>query len=149
MRKLQFKASIKASKATVYNTMLGKETFKQWTAVFNPSSVFEGSWEKGAKILFIGVDAEGKQGGMIGRIKENIINEFVSIEYIGIVDGEQELYDGPASEGWIGAHENYTFDEQNGVTSVVVDVDVEDSMSDYFEDTFPQALNKLKEICER
>ena len=41
MKRLQFKSDINAPAAKVYNAMIGKETFRQWTAVFNPSSDFE------------------------------------------------------------------------------------------------------------
>ena len=56
MKKLQFKKDINASAEKVYNTMLGIrniETYQQWTSEFNPTSTYEGSWEKGAKIYFI------------------------------------------------------------------------------------------------
>ncbi|MGK6349906.1 SRPBCC family protein [Parapedobacter sp. DT-150] len=153
MERMQFSITIDASTAKVYDTMLGKETFKQWTAVFNPSSDFEGggmegSWEKGAKILFVGISKEGKKEGMVGRINENIPNQFVSIEYTGLLDGDQEITEGPATEGWVGSFENYTFEEQDGATQVTVDIDVHDSMVDYFKQTYPKALEKLKEICE-
>lgn len=153
MEKTQFNIAINAPVAKVYNTMLGHETFKQWTAVFNPSSDFEGSdmegsWERGSKILFVGTSAEGKREGMVGYIRENIPNQFVSIEYTGIVDGKNEITEGPATEGWIGAFENYTFEPKDGTTRVTVDLDVHDSMVDYFKQTYPKALEKLKEICE-
>ena len=43
----------------VYKTMLEDETYRQWTAVFNPGSHYIDSWETGAKILFIGTDDSG------------------------------------------------------------------------------------------
>ncbi|SEL10960.1 SRPBCC family protein [Parapedobacter koreensis] len=152
MEKMQFKKAINASAMKVYETMIGKETFKQWTAVFNPSSDvegggIEGNWEKDSKILFIGISKEGKREGMVGYIRENIPNEYVSIEYIGILDGDDELTKGPIAEAWQG-FENYTFESHDGVTTVIVDIDVNDEMVDYFRETYPKALDKLKEICE-
>jgi hypothetical protein len=152
MKKLQFKSDIGTPAAKVYKTMIGKETFRQWTAVFNPSSDFEsgiieGSWEKGSKILFVGTDKEGNRGGMVGFIRENIPNRFVSIEYKGILDGDNEITSGPAAEEWQG-FENYSFEANGKTTTVTVDIDVNDQMIDYFSETYPKALNKLKEICE-
>ncbi|WP_257668423.1 SRPBCC family protein [Parapedobacter tibetensis] len=150
MEKMQFKKDINAPVAKVYDTMLGQETFKQWTAVFNPSSEsdMEGSWDKGSKILFVGTNDEGKREGMVGRIKENILHRFVSIEYTGIIDGDKEITEGPAAEGWAGTFENYTFEEHDGATTVTVDIDVNDEMFEYFKVTYPKALDKLKGICE-
>ncbi|QEC51720.1 activator of Hsp90 ATPase-like protein [Anseongella ginsenosidimutans] len=153
METLQFKKEINAAVDKVYKTMIGKETFKQWTAVFNPSSEFEGggdvegSWEKGSKILFIGASKEGKREGMVGYIRENTPNRHISIEYTGIVDGENELTEGPVAEEWQG-FENYTFESRDGTTTVTVDIDVNDQMLEYFRITYPKALDKLKEICE-
>ncbi|MBK1442348.1 SRPBCC domain-containing protein [Parapedobacter sp. ISTM3] len=152
MEKMQFKTVISAPVAEVYSKMIGKETFKQWTAVFNPTSDFEGggvegNWEKGSKILFVGTNAEGKREGMVGYIRENTPNRYVSIEYAGILDDDEEVTEGPIAEAWQG-FENYTFEYQDGSTIVTVDIDVNDEMVDYFRKTYPKALDKLKEICE-
>lgn len=152
MKRLQFKSDINAPAAKVYGTMIGKETFRQWTAVFNPSSDLgggnvEGSWEKGSKILFVGTNKEGKREGMVGFIRENIPGRFVSIEYEGILDGDNEITSGPTAAEWQG-FENYSFETNDGTTAVTVDIDVNDQMLDYFRETYPKALNKLKEICE-
>ena len=56
MQKLQFKKEINASAQKVYETMLGlknKATYEYWTAAFNPTSSYEGSWDTGSKILFV------------------------------------------------------------------------------------------------
>jgi hypothetical protein len=148
MERMQFKTEIQADKAKVYQMMLEKEGYRQWTSVFNPSSDYEGSWNKGDKISFIGVNKEGKKEGMVGLIKENIPQEFVSIEYIGMLDNGQEVTEGPVVEDWLGSFENYTFSGNNGQSTVTVDVDVHEQMSDYFKTTYPKALEKLKEICE-
>ena len=56
MKKLQFKVNINAPVTRVYENMLGltnKSTYEQWTSMFNPTSTYEGSWDKGSKILFV------------------------------------------------------------------------------------------------
>lgn len=148
MERMQFKTEINAPVSKVFETMLGKDTFKQWTAVFNPSSDFVGTWEKGAKILFVGTDKEGKKGGMVGVIRELDTNKYVSIEYTGILDGDVEITEGPQIDDWAGGLENYTFSESGNRTTVLVEIDVNEEMKEYFRDTYPRALKKLKEICE-
>lgn len=148
MEKIQFKISINANAEKVYGIMLGQETFKIWTGVFSPSSNFEGSWTQGSKMLFTMVNNEGKREGMFGIIREIIPNQFVSIQYMGMLDGDQEITKGKEIEGWLGAFENYSFEESDGLTHVTVDFDVSEEMRDYFEQTYPKALEKLKEICE-
>jgi len=82
--KFQFTTQINASSQKVYETLLGlkdKSSYEYWTAAFNPTSTYEGSWEKGSKIYFVGVDANGKMGGMISEIEKNRPAEFVSIRH--------------------------------------------------------------------
>ncbi|MCC9018971.1 MULTISPECIES: SRPBCC domain-containing protein [Flavobacterium] len=152
MEKLQFKIEINATAQKVYEAMLGlkdKNTYEHWTAAFNPTSTYEGSWEKGSKIYFVGLDENGKKGGMVSEIVENQPAEFISIRHYGFLDGETEITTGEQVEKWTGGHENYSYQENNGITTVTVDLDTVDEYLDYFTSTYPTALNKLKEISER
>lgn len=152
MEKLQFKVNINAPATKVYELMLGithKTTYEEWTALFNPTSTYEGSWDKGSKILFLGVDENGQQGGMVSRIAENIPNQFVSIQHYGLFNAGQEITEGPEVEKWANGFENYTFEENNGTTNVIVDLDTTEDFLDYMNQSFPKALDKLKELCEK
>jgi len=80
LNRLHFEISINARPEKVFKSMIDENHYREWTAEFNPTSHFKGSWEKGAKIVFIGTDQDGNVGGMIGKIKENIPNRFLSIE---------------------------------------------------------------------
>lgn len=59
-----------------------------------------------------------------------------------------KLQQAKKSKKWAGGLENYTFEENNGITTVTVDVDMTDDYVDYFNETSPKALNKLKSILE-
>lgn len=152
MEKLQFKVIINATVTKVYDFMLGinsKSTYEQWTSLFNPTSSYEGSWQKGNKILFIGIDEKGERGGMVSKIVENIPNRFVSIQHYGILKADKEITEGPEVEKWANGFENYTFEENNGTTTVTVDLDSADDFLDYMNETYPKALVKLKELSEK
>ncbi|RYF88307.1 MAG: SRPBCC domain-containing protein [Chitinophagaceae bacterium] len=152
MQKLQFSIMINASAQKVYETMLGlndKSTYEYWTAVFNPTSTFEGSWSKGSKIRFVGTDANGKKAGMASEVVENIAAELVDIRHYGFLDGDTEITTGEQAEKWAGGHEVYNYSEHNGVTTILVELDTIDEYLDYFKEKYPHALNKLKEIAEK
>ncbi|HRH64675.1 MAG TPA: SRPBCC domain-containing protein [Bacteroidia bacterium] len=152
MKQLQFTVSIKAPVSRVYDSMLGisnKSTYEQWTALFNPTSTYEGSWDKGTKMLFIGVDEKGERGGMVSRIVDNVPNRFVSVQHYGLFQAGKEITDGPEVEKWANGFENYTFEESNGTTTITVELDTAEDFLDYMNQTYPKALDTLKEICEK
>jgi uncharacterized protein YndB with AHSA1/START domain len=147
MEQLHFELYINAPADKVFETMLGEKTFNEWTKAFNPGSHYKGSWEKGSEIRFLGTDEQGAMGGMVSRIKENIPNKFVSIEHYGVIQNGEEITSGPEVEKWTGL-ENYTFTDVNCHTMLAIDVDTNKEFRSYFEETWPQALKRLKEICE-
>ena len=151
MKKLRFTAEIKAPSNKVYDAMLGlndKTTYEAWTAVFNPTSTYEGNWEKGNKMLFVGTAENGEKGGMVSEVVENIPNRFVSIKHYGIIKAGEEITEGPEVEKWAGGLEEYSFSEKNGITTVKVELDAAEDFTEYMNNTFPKSLMRLKELCE-
>jgi hypothetical protein len=152
MEKLQYTIKINAPVNKVYDLMLGisnKSTYEQWTYIFNPTSTFEGNWDKGSKMLFVGVDEKGEKGGMVSEIVENILNVYVSIRHYGLVKANAEITTGPEVEKWANGFENYTFQKNNGVTTITIElVGLTEDLTGYMNDNWPRALDKLKEICE-
>jgi hypothetical protein len=86
---------------------------------------------------------------MVSEIAHIIPFQFVSIRHYGILDGENEITEGGEVEKWAGGLENYTFHENNGLTTVTVEIDVAEDYLDYFNTTWPKALNKLKDVVEK
>ncbi|WP_343633411.1 SRPBCC domain-containing protein [Fluviicola sp.] len=151
MKKLSYTQEISASPEHVYDVMLGlsdKHTYEKWCAAFNPTSSWEGGWNKGDKILFTGISENGSKEGMVARIVENDPGKYVSIEHYGMLEKGVEVTEGEKLDSWKGAHENYRFESTADGTRLTVDVDTLDEYVSYFEETWPMALNTLKKICE-
>lgn len=149
MKTLRFEIEINAPVEKVYKTMIDAEHYKTWTSVFNPTSHYIGSWDKGSKISFLGTDENGELGGMVSYIKENTPNQFISIEHQGIVMNGQEVMSGYGVEEWEGVLENYTFTQKGNKTVVGVALDSNADFEEYFSEMWPTALEKLKEVCEK
>ncbi|MCC2630849.1 MAG: hypothetical protein K0S38_658 [Candidatus Paceibacter sp.] len=150
MHKIHFTQFINAPREKVWDTMLGDATYREWTTAFNPGSYFKGDWSEGSKILFLGPDpVTGKESGMSSRIKENRKYEFVSIEHVGIVGDGVEDTTSEFAKKWTPAFENYTFIEKDGGTEVQVDIDMSEEFKEMFEQMWPKALEKLKELAEK
>lgn len=86
---------------------------------------------------------------MVSMIEANQPNKFVSIKHYGFLDGDNEITTGELVEKWAGGLENYTYQEANGITTVTVEMDAVEDYLDFFNTTYPKALDKLKEISER
>lgn len=149
MQKIHFSIAINAPRGKVWNTMLSDTTYRAWTTPFHPGSYFKGDWSKGSKILFIGPDAEsGNEMGMVSRIAENRLNEFISIEHLGIYNNGVEDTESEVAKQWSPAFENYSFSDKDGGTEVQVDIDISEEYKETFEEMWPKALQILKELAE-
>ena len=93
-------------------------------------------------------DQNGEKGGMVSEIAENIPGKFVSINHIGLLVAGKEMLEGPDVEKWTGGFGNYSFKESHGISEVVVEIDAMEDFESYMNESYPKALNKLKEICE-
>jgi len=140
MEKIEFKSTINATTEKVWDVLFGVKTYPKWTAVFMEGSQVKTDWKKGSKALF----HDGKGDGMVAIIEENIPNQYMSIKHIGeIKDGKETLHD------WGESLENYTLSEKDGKTELLIDMEITKEWLDYFEKTWPKALDKVKEIAEK
>jgi hypothetical protein len=151
MKSLNYSIHINAPKKIVWEKMLEDTAYREWTKVFNPAgSYFEGSWNEGSKILFLGVDPEtGKRGGMVSRIAKNKMHEFISIEHLGEVNGDIEDTTSEKVKSWQGSLENYIFTDKDDGTDLSVELSVPEDFKDYMDGAWPKALATLKEMCEK
>lgn len=148
MGKLTFTTTINAPVSKVRHTMLDKTTYEQRTTIFCEGSTYDWSREQGASIKF--TDPQGY--GMIAEIAENRPNEFISIRHLWEMMKDEKTSESKVTmyDAWTHTYENYTFSEQDGVTTVVVDMDgLPEEYLPMFEEMRPKSLEKLKEICEQ
>lgn len=118
--------------------MLEKETYEEWTTEFSEGSTYNGSWDEGETIKF--TDPDGN--GMVAEIAESRPSEFVSIKHLAMIMGDETTqFETPAFE-------NYTFTATDGGTKLLVELEGMDEYKEMFQEMWPRALKKLKEICE-
>jgi uncharacterized protein YndB with AHSA1/START domain len=144
MERRQFKTTIDAPRQRVWEILWGEETYPQWTSAFSEGSHAKTDWKKGSRVLFL--DAKGD--GMISEVTENRPNQFMGIKHLGVLQGGKEDFQIAKEKGWEGAVENYTLKTVGGQTELTIDQDIEEDYLKYFEETWPKALEKLKNIAE-
>jgi uncharacterized protein YndB with AHSA1/START domain len=144
MKTLQFRVEIAAPVAKVWDTMLGKETYPEWTLPFTEGSYFEGSWSEGERMRFLCPSGDG----MVAVIETNRPHEMVSIKHLGFVKDGVEDTSSDAVRSWAPAYEKYRFAEVEGGTEVSIAQDVTPDFEKCMLDTWPKALAALKKLCE-
>src|ERR1700754_2296293 len=141
MEKYQFNITIDAPKERVWEILWGEETYPAWAAAFmEGSSVETDGWKKDSKVLFL----DGKGSGMVAIIEDNRTNELMSFKHIGMVSNGVEDTESDKVKEWAGVHENYTLEEADGSTHLRVEMDIGKEWLDYFQKTWPVALDKVK-----
>jgi uncharacterized protein YndB with AHSA1/START domain len=144
MKKARFSTTIQAPKAKVWTVLWDDKTYAQWTRVFSEGSRAITDWQEGSEVKFVSADG----GGMYSVIQKKIPNEFISFQHLGeLKDGQKQPVDAQ-TQSWAGALENYTLTETGGSTELLVEMEISEDHQEYFTATFPQALEKVKELAE-
>jgi Activator of Hsp90 ATPase homolog 1-like protein len=144
MEQLHFSVDINAPKEKVWDTLWAKGKYETWTAIFSEGSTVETDWKEGSKVLF----TDGKGSGMVSKIAANKPNEYMSFEHLGeLKDGVEDTTSEKVKQ-WQGATENYTLTENNGGTKLEVDMAITSDFKDYFEKTWPKAIEAIKTLAE-
>ena len=145
MIKLKFNTTIDAPREKVWSVLWNDETYRAWTSAFMEGSYAETDWKQGSKVLFL----DGKGEGMVSTIADARPNEYMSIKHLGMVKDGVEDTTSEEVKKWAGAMENYTLKGENGRTELLVDMDTTEGSVEYFEKTWPKALEKLRELAEK
>lgn len=150
MKKINFSIFINAPIGHTWSMMLDDETYRIWTNEFQAGSYYKGDWSKGSRMFFLGPNPiDGTEGGMIADVIENRLYEYVLLAHKGIITNGVEDTESEEAQHWNKSSESYTFNEVNGNTELIVELEIEEEYADMFAEMWPRALKKLKEISEK
>lgn len=140
MKRIKFTSHIQASREKVWDVLWNDATYRQWTSAFCEGSYALSDWNEGSKIQFLSTDGSG----MFSTIEKKIPYELMVFKHLGeIKDGKETISD------WAGALESYELKNSGDVTELIVELDSNEEFETYFKDTFPKALELLKQISEQ
>ncbi len=147
MEKINFAISINAKQEKVWNTLWQDASYRKWTSAFSESSyAVTDNWKEGTKVLFL--DAKGS--GMVSMVAKNKPNTYMSFKHLGEIKDGIEDTTSERVQQWNGAMENYTLTETPDGTDLKIELEgnIPGEFKDYFLNTWPKALEKVKELAE-
>jgi uncharacterized protein YndB with AHSA1/START domain len=140
MTLLKFSIDINAPKEKVWEQLWSDAGYRKWTSAFSEGSYAESDWQQGSSIKFLSPNGSG----MYAIIEKSEPAVEMTFRHQGEVKNGVEQ-----NTEWAGARESYYLQEENGVTTVNVEMDAGNEFLDYMQNTFPKALAILKQECEQ
>ncbi len=140
MQKQQFSIEIKASKESVWRTLWGDKTFRDWAKIIDEGMYMVGEIKEGNEVQFISPTGYG----VTSLIEKLVQNELVSFRHMADTkdSGERE-------KEWTGGQESYSLAENDGITTLTVDIDVPPGQEENFKNRLPKALERVKILAEK
>ena len=142
MQKQQFSIEIKAPRERVWNTLWGDKTFRDWANIIDEGMYMVGEMKEGNEVQFI---SSVSGYGVTSLVEKLVQNEFVSFRQMADTknSGERER-----EKEWTGGTESYSLAENDGVTTLTVDIHVPPGQEETFKDRLPKALERVKILAE-
>jgi uncharacterized protein YndB with AHSA1/START domain len=144
MSTLNFKIDINAAPERVWFALWDDHHYRAWTKAFMPGSYYKTDWQEGGRIHFLAPDGSG----MYSEITVNKPFEKMNFTHKGEIRDFNELPADP-NASWIGAQENYSLSEKEGVTTLSVELKSDGNENDQFTNAFDEGLKLIKEMAEK
>ncbi len=143
---MKFSIDICASNEKVWDVLWNDTSYRQWTSVFAENShVVTDNWKEGTRVLFL----DGKGSGMVSKVAANKPGKYMSFQHLGEVRDGVEDTTSDKIKTWAGSFENYTLEEKEGNTHLMIDMDIVEEFKDIFVNTWPKALELVKNLAEK
>jgi uncharacterized protein YndB with AHSA1/START domain len=144
-KKIQKSIDIEAPKTKVWDVLVKDEYNQQWYAEFSAGTKAVTDWKEGSKVLFV----DSSNSGLACTVTVNKPAEELIVEYTGIVNNGVEDTEGEMAKAVKGGKEVYKLSEQNGVTHLVAECDMDEQMYDSMAATWDKAMMKIKELATK
>lgn len=147
--KVEKSVTISATQERIWETLIGPETYKDWTTAFCAGSYYVGDWSEGSTMRFLGPSPEdGEEGGMLCKIITHEPGRHIRAEHYGVIGKGVEIFEGPIYDEWIPSVEEYWLDPSGSEWTLRIAADVPPSYVEFFSDAWDKALARVKEIAE-
>lgn len=142
MRMMQFQIEITVPKAKVWSTLWEDKTFRDWANIIDEGMYIKGVMNEGEMIEFI---SSVNGYGVTSFIEKLILNEYVLFFHNA---DTKEIGTQLREDEWTGGTESYYLDEKDGITTLVIKMEVPLELEEIFNDRLPKALQRIKALAE-
>ena len=142
MQEQQFSIEIKAPREKIWDTLWEDKTFRDWANIIDEGQYMVGEIKEGNEVQFI---SSVNGYGVTSLVEKLVENEFISFRQMADTQdsGERER-----EKEWTGGAESYSLKENDGVTTLTVNIDVPSGLEETFKVRFPKALERVKVLAE-
>jgi hypothetical protein len=144
MKKLNFSIEISRPPDEVWKILWDESTYGHWTSAFAEGSYAVSDWKQGSDIKFLSLGGDG----LYSKIETLVPNRQMVFRHISMVKDGKNMAPDVAAEAWSGAREAYTLTSVGAGTILSVELDSTDADADYFQKTFPLALDNVRKLAE-
>ncbi|MPS72659.1 MAG: SRPBCC domain-containing protein [Chryseobacterium sp.] len=145
METLKYQIEIVAPAEKVWDILWNEKTYSQWTYYFSPDSNMITDWEVGGKTYFTD---SGKKNGMVSTIERIEKPKHLIFKHLGELHNGVEDVDSEKVKAWNGSLEAYYLEENNGKTTLKIEVDSNDEFKEMFDNGFKKGLEVIKKLSE-
>ena len=146
MEKLKYQTEINASAEKVWDVLWNENTYSKWTYYFSPDSNMVTDWQVGGKTYFTD---SSKKNGMVSTIERIEKPKHLIFKHLGEIHNGVEDVDSEKIKAWNGSLEAYYLEENDGKTTLRVEVDSDENFKDMFDNGFRKGLEIIKELSEK
>jgi len=143
MKEVQFVVEIHASREKVWDILWQDETFREWAGIIDPGTFMVGELKEGNEVQFISAE---NGYGVTSLVEKVTPGEFLLLRHeADTQDTGKDLRE----KEWTGGKESYSLVEKDGITTLTTTFDVPPELEEYFNDAYPKALQRAKELAEK
>jgi len=142
MVKTQFIIYINTTKDKVWKALWNDDLFCDWASIIDEGTYKIGEIKEGQTIQFI---SSVNGYGVTSLVEKLILYEFILFKHnVDTFKKGKQVRD----KEWTGGKESYLLNEQNGVTTLVVEMDLPKNQIETFKIRVPKALERIKNLAE-
>jgi uncharacterized protein YndB with AHSA1/START domain len=145
MQPLQYSISIHATPQKIWEILWHKTSYTIWTSPFTYGTYALGQIALGESFQFLNPDG----GGLYGTIDICKNHQEIRFNHNGEVKNFEKIIDDSAKEIWGKIHEHYVLETNGNETILTVTIAGMNDWQAYFDDTFPKALQTVKNIIDK